>query len=148
MNLPFFRMMQVFDTCMLTISGMNLLFHLFGAYLLISVYNKGKKKKSVQQLLLISLSLTELSISFVFLTEMSLKIFDKLPAADIYTVDTLCNRSTSNDFNPPFGNQPGRPAEPMRPGELVQAYLSQSVASSRNLNGSDCGATRSGRKPL
>ena len=90
-------MAQVSDTFFLTISGSNLLLHLLGSYLLISVYKK--RKKTVQQLLLINLSLTEFSTSLILVTETSVKM-----AEGVLGVTNVTAYNGSNNNNTSYNN--------------------------------------------
>ena len=96
------KMTQMFDIFVLIISGLNLLFHLLGAYLLISVYTK-RKKKTVQQLLLINLSITELCTSLIIVTETSVKMTEvghSTGSAGIkISNETLCSFNSYNNSN-------------------------------------------------
>ena len=62
--------MAAIDIMLIVLNVLNLLCHSTGTYLLISVYKKGKK--TVQQMLLINLSITELVISLPILAEEAL----------------------------------------------------------------------------
>lgn len=83
----------------------SLFLHILGAYLLISVYRKGKK--TVQQLLLMNLNITELSTSLIFLIETSVGMVED-GVSVTYTngsscnsnkqLQSECNRDESNDW--------------------------------------------------
>ena len=95
-------------TAVLITSSLNLFLHILGAYLLISVYKKGKK--TVQQLLLINLSITELETS-VGMVEDGVSV--------AYTNGSSCN--SNNGYN------------------LNSTLMNQTIGnSSGNMNGSGC----------
>ena len=82
---------------------LNILCHSIGSYLLISVYRKGKK--TVQQILLINLSITELVISFPILAEETLSI----SSSHATSQSTMRNESKNHSLPSGQGmhNQPG-----------------------------------------
>ena len=81
------------NVTLVTVSVLNMLVHALGSCLLISVYKKGKK--TVQQMLLINLSLNELTVSFIFLLQTSLE--DAEP--QVYPTR---NRTTNVTLSSPF----------------------------------------------
>ena len=81
-------MTRSMNSTLATVSVLNMLVHALGSCLLISVYKKGKK--TVQHMLLINLSLTELTVSFMFLLQTSLEIAD----ARIYPIRNITTNST------------------------------------------------------